>query len=139
MQTHYALSDELFEQQFADTTLNPHLFSHEAHLRLAWIHIGKYGTAQAVDNICTQIKRFDRTHDDGTKYNQTVTVASVKAVAHFMAKSEANNFKDFISAFPRLRHQLKDLLAQHYSWDIFADKAAKSEYVAPDLLAFLEV
>ena len=56
-----------------------------------------------------------------------------------MAKSEANNFKDFIRAFPRLRYQLKDLLAQHYSWDIFADQAAKSEYVAPDLLAFLEV
>ncbi len=136
MQTHYSLSDELFEQQFADTTLNPHLFSHEAHLRLAWIHIGKYGTAQAVENVYIQIQRFDRTHDDGTKFNQTVTVASVKAVAHFMAKSGADNFKDFIDSFPRLRYHLKDLLAQHYSWDIFADQAAKSEYLAPDLLAF---
>jgi len=134
--THFSLSDEVFEQQFADTTLAPQLFSHEAHLRLAWIHIQKYGKDQAIANVCNQIQRFDRTHGDGTMFNRTVTVAAVEAVANFMGKIEASDFTNFINQAPRLRNNLKDLVAQHYSWNIFTDPAAKADYLEPDLLPF---
>ena len=134
--THSSLSDAAFEKQFADTTLPPTLFSHEAHLRLAWIHIRKYGKEQAIANVCDQIQVFDRTHGDGTMFNRTVTVAAVEAVAHFMSKSDASDFPTFIASFPRLRFHLKDLLAQHYSWNIFTDPAAKITYLEPDLLTF---
>lgn len=134
--THFSLSDEVFEQQFADTTLAPQLFSHEAHLRLAWIHIQKYGKDQAITNVCNQIQRFDRTHGDGTMFNCTVTVAAVMAVAHFMDKVQAADFSEFITQAPRLRNNLKDLVAQHYSWNIFTDPAAKATYLEPDLLPF---
>lgn len=134
--SHYSFSDTEFEKQFADTTLPPTLFSHEAHLRLAWIHIRKYGKAQAIEQICEQIKRFDQTHGDGTVFNRTVSVAAVEAVAHFITKSKAEDFPTFIESFPRLQFHLKDLLAQHYSWDIFKDPAAKATFLAPDLLPF---
>ena len=49
------LNDDAFEAAFQNASLDPALFSHKAHLRLAWIHI-------------TQ---------DGTNYNETVTVAAV--------------------------------------------------------------
>lgn len=133
---HFSLSDEVFEQQFADTSLAPQLFSHEAHLRLAWIHIQKYGKDQATANVCNQIQRFDRTHGDGTMFNKTVTIAAVEAVAHFMRKIEAVDFSGFIAQAPRLRNNLKDVVAQHYSWNIFTDPAAKADYLEPDLLPF---
>lgn len=133
---HYSLNDEAFEHQFATLTLNPALFSHEAHLRLAWIHVNKYGVDQAALNLCEQIRIFDQTFDDGTKFNVTVTVAAVKAVHHFMQKSETTSFADFIEENPRLKYNFKELLACHYSGDIFRDKAAKVTWVEPDLESF---
>ena len=136
MKNHFLLPDETFEHQFAEVSLNPKLFSHEAHLRLAWIHIRKYGVEKAVVNICRQIAAFDAKFGDGTKYNETVTVAAVRAVNHFVERSSATDFKSFIQENPRLKHNFKDLLNSHYSQDIFLDERAKTEYLEPDLAPF---
>ncbi len=130
---HYTLSDDALEHQFANLTFDPSLFSHEAHLRLAWIHINKYGVDQAALNLCEQIRIFDKTFDDGTKFNVTVTVAAVKAMHHFMQKSTTTNFADFIAENPRLQHNFKELLGYHYSQDIFSDETDRVVWVAPDL------
>lgn len=136
MKSHYNLSDLEFERQFKNCTFNPKLFSHEAHIRLAWIYVNNYGVEAASENLCQQIKLFDATFDDGTKYNKTITVACVKTVNHFSQKSKATNFKDFILEFPRLKTNFKDLLDAHYGFDIYYSKEAKKYYLAPDLLPF---
>lgn len=58
MERHFKLSDSEFEKQFIDCKLDSSDFSHEAHLRLAWINISKYGIEKAIANIQTQLKRF---------------------------------------------------------------------------------
>ncbi len=136
MADHFALTDEQFEQQFKDASLDPALFSHEAHIRLAWIHISKYGADVAAEHLCRQIAVFDATHDDGTNYNKTVTVAAVKAVHHFMDKSSASTCAEFIQENPRLIFNFKDLIRAHYSQNIFKDEVARHTYVPPDLASF---
>lgn len=136
MVSHYSLSDQELEQQFKNATLDPKLFIHEAHLRLAWIHVTRYGADQAAENITFQIARFDRKFGDGTKFNKTVTIAAVKAVAHFVNRSASRSFKGFINEFPRLKSNFKDLLRQHYSLDVFNDENARLTFIEPDLLAF---
>ena len=136
MKSHYEISDEEFEKQFEQVVFDPKLFSHEAHLRLAWIHVRKYGVERATDNIVHQIAQFDRKFGDGTKFNLTVTVAAVKAVAHFVNKSLTANFRDFIMEFPRLKYHFKDLIYQHYSFDVFNHEKARSTFIQPDLLVF---
>lgn len=136
MENHYQLNDLAFETQFQNGTLDSTLFSHEAHLRLAWIHIQKYGIDQAIQNICTQIINYVQGLGAADKYNKTLTVAAVKTVYHFILKSDATTFQDFIEAFPRLKYNFKDLLVCHYSMDIFNSARAKVEYIKPDLLAY---
>ena len=133
---HFQLTDAEFESQFEKGKLNPRLFSHEAHLRLAWIYIQKYGESGASDKICREIQQFDQMHGDGTKFNATVTVAAVKMVHHFMRKSISGDFNTFIEKYPRLKTSFKDLLEQHYKMDVFANEEAKSHFVQPDLLPF---
>jgi hypothetical protein len=116
--------------------MDSELFIHEAHLRLAWIHVRKYGLAQAEKNLCKQIAKFDKTFGDGTKFNLTVTVASAKVIDHFKQKTLSNTFTEFISEFPRLKSNFKDILAFHYGTDIFKDEKAKQSYQEPDLLPF---
>ena len=136
MQHHFKLTDAEFEQQFQACTLDPALFSHEAHLRLAWIHIQQYGIEKALENVPTQIIRFVDNLGAKDKYNHTLTIAAIKTVYHFTLKSVSNNFKDFIQEFPRLKSNFKGLLAAHYRQDIFMNELAKREYIAPDLLPF---
>lgn len=136
MEQHFNLTDDLFEEQFATGSLDPTLFSHEAHLRLAWIHITKYGEATAIQNIRAQLQHFVHRVGAADKYNDTLTVAAIKAVHHFMQKAPLATFNEFIKAYPRLKTNFKDIIRQHYGFDIFDSAAARAAYIAPDLLAF---
>jgi hypothetical protein len=133
---HYLLNDGEFEQKLISGTLDPALFSHEAHLRLAYIHIKKYGLEQAIENICSQITNYVRYLGAEDKYNQTLTVAAVKIVEHFIRKATATTFCDMVLEFPRLKHNFKDLIEQHYGFDIFHSEKAKAEFLEPDLIPF---
>lgn len=136
MHAHFDLSDQQFEEQFDNCQLSPAIFSHEAHLRLAWIHINKYGIEKAVENICAQLKYYTRSLGAAYKYNETVTIAAIRAVYHFMLKSGADTFQDFILENPKLKSNFKDLLSQHYAIDIFTSELAKSTFLEPELLPF---
>lgn len=86
------------------------LFSHEAHLRLAWIHISKYGEEQAADNICLQLLQYVKHIGTEEKYNEDLTIAAVKVIHHFIKVSESNSFKDFIEQNPVLKTNFKDAI-----------------------------
>lgn len=136
MTSHFALNDADFEQQFASGELDPALFNHEAHLRLAWIHVHKYGEEQAITNICSQLVNFVTRLGAFSKYNNTLTIAAIKAVHHFMKGSGAVSFEEFIREFPRLKYNFRELIASHYSIDVFTSERAKQAYLQPDLLEF---
>jgi len=136
MEAHFKLSDEQFEKQFGNCSLDPAIFSHEAHLRLAWIHIKNAGVEKAIENICTQLPAFVKSVGAEGKYNKTLTIAAIYAVNHFMNKSDSNNFYAFIQEYPSLRVNFKRLMACHYGVDIYNNELAKKEYLEPDLLPF---
>lgn len=133
---HWQFKDQELEQTFADFKLKPGMFSHEAHLRLAYIHIKKYGVEQAEINMCRQIKGFAESLGVHDKFNLTVTIASVKTMNHFIQKAKSPDFKEFINEFPQLLTDFKAILAQHYGFNVFADQRAKKEFIQPDLLPF---
>lgn len=130
------MTNREFELQFALGELPPELFTHGAHLRLAWIHITQYGIEAALENVTQQIKRYTRKHNASDKYNHTLTMAAVKAVYHFVLKSESDTFQDFLKEFPRLKHNFRDLMACHYGFDIYTSVEAKKSFLEPDLLPF---
>lgn len=133
---HGELTDKEFEDQFSLGILDPKLFNHEAHVRLAWIHINRYGEQTAINNISAQIKAFAAKLGLHDKYNHTVTVAAIKVVHHFMNKSGSNSFNDFIQEFPRLKNNFRELLDTHYGIDIYHSRKAMTEYIEPDLVPF---
>lgn len=136
MEKHLELSDEEFLRQFTHCTLNPSIFSHEAHLRLAWVNIRAYGIVQATANIQSQLLKFVEAIGEKDKYNKTVTIAGLLIVNHFIQRSNSDNFTGFLSGFPKLKTDFRGLIASHYSIDIFTSQKAKSEYLEPDILPF---
>lgn len=136
MEKHFELTDTEFEAQFKDGELEPSLFSHEAHLRLAWIQISRYGLEKAEENIQVQLQKFVALVGAEDKYHSTLTIAATRAVDYFMRRSKADNFRDFIGEFPQLKHNFKALIASHYGFDVFQSDEAKGRFVEPDLLPF---
>ncbi len=130
------ITDDEFERQFENCLIDPAMFTHEAHLRLAWIHIEKYGVKKAITNICFQLKRFVEFLGAADKYNETVTIAAIRAVYHFKLKTDASTFSEFIKENPRLKNNFKELLAHHYVTDIFNSQKAKTQYLEPEILPF---
>lgn len=136
MERHWKLTDEAFEERFSTGKFRPLWFTHEAHVRLAWIYITKYGATLAFQKYSEQLYEFAIKYNATSKYNATVTYAAIKIVAHYIQKSASNNFKDFITEFPQLRANFKELLAKHYSSDIFTSEIAKKTILEPDLIPF---
>ena len=136
MKSHKSLSDEEFERNFEDQSLHPTLFSHEAHLRLAYIHVSRYGLEKAIENVNNQILGYVQKWNARDKYNRTLTTAAVQAVNHFMDRAPGMAFDELIQKFPKLLNQFKYLMECHYSIDIFESDLAKTEYIEPDLLPF---
>ncbi|WP_298761140.1 hypothetical protein [uncultured Psychroserpens sp.] len=136
MKTHFQLNDKEFEKQFSTCELNQELFNHEAHLRLAWIHINAYGIDRALTNIQSQLQNFVSFVGAKDKYNTTLTIVAVKIVYHFILKSKSHDFKGFIIEFPQLNNSFKEFIKAHYSFDIFNSEKAKMTFLEPDLLAF---
>ncbi|MCL6267463.1 hypothetical protein [Flagellimonas myxillae] len=130
------LTDREFEQAFRECLLPVTHFDHEAHLRLAWIHLKQYGLEIALENICTQLTAFVAHHGADDKYNTTLTVASIQMIHHFMGNSKAGHFPGFLTEFPQLKTNFKGLINSHYSMDIFNSEEAKARYLEPDILPF---
>lgn len=133
---HSQLTDDQFIGELVDTTLDPALFNHEAHLRLAWYCINRYGIEEAINKVTSYLSAYVAALGATDKYNTTLTIASVKAVYHFMLKSTSTNFSGFIASNPRLNTEFKSLLTSHYSTDIFNSPEAKSKFLEPELLPF---
>lgn len=136
MEKHFELNDTEFALQFENCSLNPELFTHEAHLRLAWIYIQKYDTENAIEIIRKQIQQYANSLGASQKYHETITVASIKAVNFFIKKTESKTFDSFINENQQLKTNFKQLLATHYTTDIFNSEAAKKHFLEPELEPF---
>ncbi len=133
---HGHLLDNQFVDLFESCELDPSLFSHEAHLRLAWIYINKFESSVAEKKVCTAIQNFVAHVGSQDKYHHTLTMAAVKTVYHFYQKYDTENFFDFISEFPKVKKDFKSLIDSHYSPELIQSSSARSIFLEPDLLEY---
>lgn len=136
MGDHFQYSDEAFDAAIADCTIDPALFGHEAHVRLAWIHLRRSDAEQAVRTVETRILGLVDFLGARDKYNKTLTIAAVRTVQHFLQRSESETFREFIAEFPRLKTHFRELIAAHYSFDVFGSQQARETWMEPDLLPY---
>ncbi len=130
------LTDSEFVRLFANAELEADLFTHEAHLRLAWLKIRDHGVEDAIDIIRDQLKHFVASVGAQNKYHETLTVAAVRAVHHFMLRADHASFDEFIRHTPELKTRFKELISSHYSIDIFDSDEAREVFIEPDLTHF---
>lgn len=124
------LTDDEFLAAFEACTLPRSAWTHAAHVRMAWLYLGRWPFARAVLAIRTGIRRYNESLGNTTGYHDTVTVAFARLIA--AARLPGEGFDHFRGRCPELFAAAPALLSQYYSTDLLDGDAARELFVEPD-------
>jgi hypothetical protein len=127
------MSDDDFLAGFEACTIPKADWTHEAHVRMAWLYLSRLPFQTALQNARSGIAKYNRSLGNTTGYHDTVTVAAVTLVASRMADGEG--YAAFRTRNADLFHNLIGVLRGYYSEARLKSPEAVAEFVAPDLQA----
>lgn len=130
--------DAQFLKAFEAGSIDKAAFKHRDHVRLAWILLRAYGTAEAHERVERGIRAFATLHGVPGLFHVTITQAWMRIVSGALADDAAESatagvettFDDWIE-----RHQaLLDggLLSRYFSDAALKSEAARAGWVEPD-------
>ena len=133
------MDDAELLRQFQDVTLPFTLWTHRAHVKIAYLHLQKYPFDEALSRICIGIKRYNAANNvpesQTSGYNQTTTVAFLHLVAAVMRAYElafpVRTADEFCDTHPQLMS--KHILRFFYSPIRRMHSDAKTKFIEPDL------
>ena len=90
------MSDSELLHHFEHCTLLPSLWTHEAHVRVAWLYLKEHEESTALQLVRTGIQRFnDRVLKKAMAYHETITAAFIRLIAHERSLLECDHtFED---------------------------------------------
>jgi hypothetical protein len=128
------MTDDAFVHAFLQGSIDPRLFHHRDHLRLAWYLARRDGAEPAAQTISSAILTFATAHGQAEKYHETLTRFWVRIVGHLIdAPPDIDEFAAFLAAFPLLLD--KELPYRHWRRETMGSAVARTSWVEPDLLA----
>ena len=125
------LGDDAFLAALDRCELGAHEFPHRAHLRLAYLSVRHHGRAGGEAHVCNAIRRLATAHGHDAKYNDTLSRAWVRVVAHAMSRHPGMSLDDLLAAHPQLLD--KHLLLAHWTRTALFGPEARAAWVEPDL------
>ncbi len=113
--------------------MDPGSFDHASHVRLAYTYLCEMDVAGAIVCMRGALKQFLLHHGvPETKYHETMTLAWLKAVAHFMSSGSATGSAHaFMTQNPMLLDT--QIMLTHYAAQTLFSDAARRAYQEPDL------
>lgn len=118
------LDDVSFLEQFEDHSLDPAQFSHQGHLRLAWLYFNGYDESTAMRKISSGINGYANSLGAKDKYHATITDAMSRIVCTRIKQATNSDWESFINNNQDLLVDAMGLLLRHYSRErLFSDEA----------------
>lgn len=129
---HVTNSDAEFLQAFEACTLPAGRWTHEAHVRMAWLCLGQASYPEAVARIRAGIRRYnEKVLDKLPEYHETVTLAFARLIAARSRPQES--WKTFIARNVDLLARDPPALGFYYSRSLLMSESARRQFVEPDL------
>ena len=143
------MSDDDFLTAFEECTLARADWTHEAHVRMAWLYLTRSSSYRAArDKVRDGIKKLNdtfaarviltcmRRKPDGPKprstgYHDTITMVFVRLVA--VRLQPGDDFPAFRERNPDLFDRTFPALLKHYSPGRLYSEEAKAAFIEPDL------
>jgi hypothetical protein len=134
--SHADLSNQQFLHQIETVTINPELFTHEAHIRMAWLYLNGFDQDTALKQISAAIKGIDAKYAGGMKYHHTITMVFADRITALMKGKRHETWQQFVATNAELSIS-KRFLAEYYSDEVLYSDIAKTQFIAPDKKPFL--
>lgn len=133
------LTDEVFLSQIRRCTLPPEYFSHEGHLRLAWLlATTSSGASEASKQACLIIKKYASSLGAADKYHHTITEFLQRLVCDRQSRLQFTSWQSFLAANQDLILDCLSLLDQYYDNEVLFSDKAKSQYITPTKRGFFD-
>jgi hypothetical protein len=126
------MNDQAFLEGFEKCSIPREQWSHEAHVRMAWLYLTRHPLEHALEKICSGIRRYNKAVTGSTEgYHHTVTVAFSRLVAARLVPGQA--YADFKAGNPELYASHPPALARFYTDEQLHCDKAKAQWQEPDL------
>ena len=128
--------DAAFLRAFEDCTLPATAWTHQAHVRMAWLYLTRYRPEEALGRVRAGIQTFnDSVLKKANAYHETITQAYVRLIHERMSTNgNAEDFTSFSAHAPDLLDRTLSALLRHYRRETLFSSEARTGIVAPDLL-----
>ena len=129
------MDDRALWQAFSNSSLTPAEWTHEAHLRTAFLHSQQFALDEAHLRLRAGIIRLNERHGlvetSVRGYFETLTRVWLILVANARTHSGATNSRELLQRCPELLDRA--LPFRHYSKQRLASVRARAIFVTPDL------
>ena len=134
------MSDDEFLEAFEACTLPRELWTHEAHVRMAWLYLTQQPFEEATAKVCDGIRRYNASLGNHSGYHETVTRGYVSLISHRIRSGSprAESFEVFRSENADLLDRKNPPLLRHYRSETLESPTARATFVAPDREPFPE-
>lgn len=135
------LTDDAFLDSFLGCKLPAEEWTHEAHIRLAWLMLSTHSYSTALEQIRKGINTYNDTVLKKTlAYHETITVAYTRLIANGRKQlPNRHSFTDFKLAHPLLFDRTLTALLHHYRRETLFSTEARANFISPDLLLLPEL
>jgi hypothetical protein len=135
MKTGNMISHEEFLRAFEAGELPVALFTHENHVRMAWLYLSRLPFKTAKEKIILHLKNYVKVHGAEGKYHHTLTQAFIYLCYERIIMNE--DWGQFKERNEDLFCNAKDVLRYYYSDELLYSAAARESYFQPDKKAFI--
>lgn len=133
MPDHNLLSDDEFLAAFEQCRLPKELWTHEAHVRMAWLCLCREPFENVLSKVRNGIQRYNASLGNSTGYHETVTQAYLLLIAARLSEGRSLSFTEFKRRHPKLLDRKEPILLWHYRKETLDSAEARERFVEPDL------
>jgi len=126
-------TDAEYMAAFEDQSLPFEEWTHEAHIRMAWKYITKYGVDKARPLVSQGIQKYNAVNQDKVErgYHETITQFYIHMIDLAVKTGGIDaTFDDFLQNNAHLLR--RDLIFDYYRSDCILSEKAKKELMLPD-------
>lgn len=128
------MTDAEFLTAFETCALPREGWTHRAHVRMAWLYLGRMPLVEARPIVREGIRRYNATLDKPLAYHETITQAYLTIIA--ARREPGEPFDAFCARSEDLLDGRLGALLAHYRQETLHSAEARENFVLPDLAEF---
>jgi hypothetical protein len=124
------MTDDEFLAAFEAAAIARPDWTHESHVRMAWLYLTRLPFAEALERVRSGIQKLNARIGSPDGYHETITVAYVRVIGGRLAPGE--EYPAFRDRHPDLFARTLTALLRHYTKERLHSAEARTGFIEPD-------